>query len=76
MTAHVHAWAPADGVMGRYTCACGAFGQRPRAGGAIVELRAKRRPWWAPQPAATAGTQDWRQDFGGRAPTLDEQERR
>lgn len=32
---HDHAWNPAWGFHGRYTCACGATGYRPPGGGPI-----------------------------------------
>ena len=76
MTAHVHTWDPVEGAVGKYTCACSAYGQRPRRGGAIVELTAARRPWWAGRAAPTVGAQDSGQAIGGRAPNLDETERR
>lgn len=72
MTAHENTWTPVDGEVSKYTCTCGVSGSRPRRGGAIVELRT----WRAPRARPTARQQDYRQDVGGRAPTLDEQERR
>ena len=51
MTAHVHAWEPAAGVMARYTCACGTWGRRMR-GGAIAAMKAP--PMFAPGLTLTA----------------------
>ena len=52
MTDHVHTWAPAEGVMARYRCACGAWGRRPKRGGAIVAMKAP--PWDEPATTVTA----------------------
>ncbi|MEK9645815.1 MAG: hypothetical protein VW547_09750 [Alphaproteobacteria bacterium] len=59
MTAHVHTWTPAEGVMARYRCACGAWGIRQgagsmfrRAGGPVVAM--KSAPMFAEGPAITA----------------------
>lgn len=74
MSAHVHDWHPFDGHAGGYDCTCGAYGHRPRYGGAIRQLA--RRPWWAGAAAATARGQSFRQAVGGACPNLDQQERR
>ena len=72
MTTHVHTWHPAEGVTARYRCDCGAWGRRPRRGGEIVER--VTAPYNA-RKSATVGEQRG-VAFGGRAPSLDETERR
>lgn len=70
MTDHVHDWQPVEGLTARYRCACGAWGRR--RGGAIVEQATA--PYNA-RKSATVGEQRG-VAFGGRAPSLDETERR
>ena len=73
MTAHAHAWTPVDGAAGQYRCECGTWGRRPRHGGAIVE---RRTPYYDGAARPTVGNQPRELAIGGKAPSLDEQERR
>lgn len=68
-----HAWWPVEGGTARYRCPCGAWGRRPNRGGAIVEQ--KNRPSFVhPSPSARGMASGL--SIGGKAPSLDDQERR
>lgn len=73
VTDHVHDWWPVEGGTARYRCPCGAWGRRPNRGGAIVEQ--KNRPSFVhPSPSARGMASGL--PIGGKAPSLDDQERR
>jgi hypothetical protein len=72
---HRHKWEPVQGRRGRYTCACGQRGYRGAAG--VLVARDKRAKYTAIAPMPyDAVPRETSSGWVGRAPSLDETERR